>query len=118
MRGTTLIAFVISLLFLAGCNKTAPTNAPQATVTLSDGTTFSGAVTASSPSSITLQSSTGDTRTYPMTQVSAVQYAQAQPAQTAANQATTAPPPPNSAAPAPAPANSAYTPPPPPVSGA
>src|SRR5579863_9659498 len=97
MRTTILIGFVICITFLAGCSKTAPENAPQATVTLSDGTTFSGAVTASSPSSITLQSSTGETRTYPMTQVSAVQYAQPQPNQTTPNPTAANLPPPASA---------------------
>lgn len=92
MRTAILTALVISITLLAGCSKTAPANAQQATVTLSDGTTFSGTVTSSSPSSITLQSSTGEARTYPMTQVSSVQYAQPQPNQTAASQTTTPPP--------------------------
>ncbi len=112
MRLSNLTAFVISVILLAGCTKTAP--APQATVTLSDGTTFSGAVTSSSPSAITLQSSAGESRTYPMTQVSSVQYAQAQPNQTASTQppAASAPPPPDQTTTPPAPAE---PPPPPPT---
>jgi hypothetical protein len=100
MRATLFTALVIFITLLAGCTRNAPANAQQATVTLSDGTTFSGAVTSSSPASITLQASTGESRTWPMTQVSSVQYAQPQPNQTAANQTTTpqpaagSPPPP------------------------
>lgn len=113
MRVNILTALAISVMFLAGCSKsgTAPASATQATVTLSDGSTFSGAVTADSAQSITLQASTGESRTYPKTQVSSVQYAQAQPAQPAANQtpapqpvAGSAPPPPAAPAPPPAPA--------------
>ncbi len=123
MRVDILTAFVISIVLLAGCNKTAPANTQQATVTLSDGTTFSGTVTSSSPSSITLQASTGESRTYPMTQVSSVQYTQPQPNQTAANQTTIpqpaagSPPPPAGAdqttpPPAAAPAQASAPPPP------
>lgn len=112
MRLNIVTALVISIGLLTGCSKTG-TAGPQATVTLSDGTTFSGAVTSESPSSITLQASTGETRTYPKTQVSSVQYAQPQPGQTA----STLPPPAGSAPPpagqAPAPAR--VTPAPPPV---
>jgi len=108
MRVKLLIPVVIFLTFLAACNKTStPASGQQATVTLQDGTTFSGTVTASSPSSITLQASTGETRTYPMTQVSGVQYAPAQSATTQAPAGTASAP---AAAPSAAPA-----PPPPPV---
>src|SRR5438270_10738024 len=78
MKRMSCIAF-ITLLALAGCNKSAPTAAagPAATVTLKDGSTFSGNVTKSDTSTITLQSATGESRTYPMTQVSSVQYGDA-----------------------------------------
>lgn len=110
MRTKILVA--LTALVLWGCGKSA-TNGQQATVTLQDGSTFSGTVTASSPSSITLQASTGETRTYPMSQVSAVQYAQ--PDQSAPASASTAqppagsPPPPGAAGsqPGPAPAQPA-----------
>lgn len=88
MRTKVLIAF--TALVLWGCGKSVSTSGQQATVTLQDGSTFSGTVTSSSPSSITLQASTGETRTYPMSQVSAVQYAQ--PNQAPAASASTAQP--------------------------
>ncbi|MES1260509.1 MAG: hypothetical protein ABUS49_02145 [Acidobacteriota bacterium] len=63
---------------MTGCSKSpAPASGPAATVTLKDGTTFSGNVTKSDTSAITLQSSSGETRTYPMSQVSGVQYGDA-----------------------------------------
>src|ERR1700712_1255905 len=70
-------AFVfIACIAMAGCNKSAPTATagPAATVTLKDGSTFSGSVTKSDTSTITLQSAGGESRTYPMTQVASVQY--------------------------------------------
>jgi hypothetical protein len=98
-------------LSLWGCSKTnAPAAGQQATVTLSDGSTFTGTVTSSSASAISLQGASGETRTYPMGQVTSVQYASG--STTAAPVATTAPPP-QSAAPAsptPAPASPAPAP--------
>jgi hypothetical protein len=90
------------ILVLSGCSKTnAPTSDSMATVTLKDGTTFSGSVTKSDTSGITLQSSTGESRTYPMTQVASVQYGDQASAQTPAPSASSslppgAPPPPSS----------------------
>lgn len=69
-----LIVIVVALATLWGCSK-APATAQQATVTLTDGSTFSGTVTSSSSSAISLQSSTGEARTYPMSQLTSVQYA-------------------------------------------
>jgi hypothetical protein len=82
LRKTLLSTVLITFVCLAGCSKTSPTAAtggpgPQATVQLRDGSSFSGAVTNSSPSAITLQGATGESRTYPMTQVQSVQYADA-----------------------------------------
>lgn len=116
MRSKILIPLVSAITLLAGCNKSsAPASNQQATVTLNDGSTFSGAVTSSSTSSITLQAATGETRTYPMSQVASVQYAQ--PNQTAANQTPAPPPPgaPDQTAPPPASAVPAAAPPPQPV---
>ena len=72
------IASVILLagLVLAGCSKEGATasGGQQATVTLKDGTKFSGAVTANSNEAITLQGPGGESRTYPMAQVAGVKY--------------------------------------------
>jgi hypothetical protein len=62
---------------LAGCAKSGSTGdaGQTATVRLKDGGSFSGAVTKNDTSAITLTSATGETRTYPMSQVDSVQYA-------------------------------------------
>jgi hypothetical protein len=71
----TNVLVVIAMLALAGCGKTtAPAQNPAATVTLKDGSTFSGRVTRNDTATITLQAANGESRTYPMTQVSTVQY--------------------------------------------
>jgi hypothetical protein len=79
MQPKRIAVFVLGFgLALTGCSKSTPPAAatgPTATVTLKDGSTFTGSVTKSDPSNITLQSPTGESRTYPMTQVSNVQYA-------------------------------------------
>ena len=98
MRAKVLIPLVISITILAGCSKTT-TPTQQATVTLKDGSTFNGAVTKNSTDSITLQASTGETRTYPMSQVASVQYAD----QSAAVQPPAGSPPPAATAPPQAP---------------
>lgn len=64
---------------------------PQATVQLKDGSSFSGAVTNSSTEQISVQASTGETRTYPMSQVASVQYAQSDAAAATPAGATPAP---------------------------
>jgi hypothetical protein len=93
MKQVSSLVF-IALIALAGCNKSAPTAAagPAATVTLKDGSTFSGSVTKSDTSTITLQSASGESRTYPMTQVATVQYGD-QPAGSSAPLASQSPPP-------------------------
>src|ERR1019366_8586713 len=102
-----LLVIVVALATLWGCSK-APAPPQQATVTLTDGSTFSGTVTSSSSSAISLQSATGEARTYPMSQVASVQYAAPAAATAAApvaSPATTsypvAPPPAQAAAPQP-----------------
>jgi hypothetical protein len=75
MRVKTFILVAVSIVTLFGCNKApAPANNPQAAITLKDGSTFGGTVTKSSTSEISVQASTGETRTYPMSQVASVQY--------------------------------------------
>jgi hypothetical protein len=102
-----LIVTIIAISTMWSCSKaSAPGPGQQATVTLNDGSTFSGTITSSSTSAISLQGAGGETRTYPMTQVSSVNYGQApggnQPvANPAANPVASAPPP--AATPAPQP---------------
>ncbi len=109
MRNPILLVCV-SLMLLGGCAKKAAqtTTGPQATVNLRDGTTFAGTVTKSSPSQITLTGPTGESRTYPMSQVDTVQYGPTPPPVSQAPPATAAASPmpayaPPAAAPAPAP---------------
>lgn len=90
MRARILITAVISIITLWGCGKvTSPP--PQATVQLKDGSSFSGAVTNSSTEQISVQASSGETRTYPMSQVASVQYAQSDSAAATPAGATPAP---------------------------
>jgi hypothetical protein len=99
MQFRVTAVIIISMMSLWSCNKTsAPANAPQATVMLKDGSSFAGTVTKSSPADITVQAPSGESRTYPMTQVATVQYMD-QPAGYTPTAATTPPP-----APVPAPA--------------
>jgi hypothetical protein len=88
MRVTVLGFVLAGLVTLAGCSKsTTPASGQTAIVNLKDGSTFSGSVTKSDTSSITLVAANGESRTYPMSQVSGVQYV---PAETSVT--TTAPP--------------------------
>ncbi len=82
-------------LLLTSCGKKelAPSaNAPRATVQMRDGTSVSGTVVASSPTEIKLAEDNGVTRTIPMAQVRAVEYAEA-PAAPAAPASSAEPPP-------------------------
>ncbi|MBV9884925.1 MAG: hypothetical protein JO119_00105, partial [Acidobacteria bacterium] len=95
------------LLFLASCNNQAASG-QHATVSMRDGTTLAGMVTATSPSEITLVGDDKVTHTIPMTQVKSIEYDDAQAAQAPAPQ-TAAPAP--AATPAPASNNAAPLPP-------
>lgn len=85
MRKKALWLILPGMLMLASCGKTSPnqqsldSGAQTATVTLKDGGSFSGAVAKNDGSAITLKSTSGETRTYPLNQVSSVQYADASP---------------------------------------
>ncbi len=82
MRMKTLIPVIVAAAALWSCGKgagPAPANGQQATITLKDGSSFSGAVTNTSTDSISLQAPTGEARTYPMSQVASVQYVPVQP---------------------------------------
>jgi hypothetical protein len=93
MRSKVMLVAVIAIATLWGCGKTStPSASQQATVTLKDGSTFSGAVTKNSTEEIALKSDTGETRTYPMSQVASVQYAQDQTASGAPPVGSTPPP--------------------------
>jgi hypothetical protein len=73
----TIIIILIAVFTMWGCSHAStPATGQQATVTLGDGSTFTGTVTSSSTSAISLQGSTGESRTYPMSQVASVQYIQ------------------------------------------
>ena len=82
----TIASTVLVFGLLTGCGQspnTTATAAPEvsagpeqtATVRLRDGGTFTGVVRNSDGTAITLQASGGESRTYPMTQVAAVNYA-------------------------------------------
>ena len=98
------IAFAaLSFALLTGCSqspKTAETSStapaaagPTATVKLKDGGSFEGTVKSSDSTAITIQSPSGETRTYPMTQVTAVNYGPAAPAAAKPSPVTAAPEP-------------------------
>lgn len=116
MRNKWLYLVFCGALVLGGCSKSAPAG-PTATVSLRDGTTFTGTVTKSDTTGITLTSATGESRTYPMSQVDSISYANGAPGATGETgeeaAATTTP-----AAPVPAPATNTTAPPPPPAPAA
>jgi hypothetical protein len=74
---------ILSVLLLAGCgqkdsSEAAPdSNAAHATISMRDGTTVTGTVTASTPSQITLNMDSGGTRTILMKDVRSVDYGDA-----------------------------------------
>lgn len=86
--------FAISLLILYGllcsCAKQ-ESSGPHATVTLRDGSTYAGMVTASSTSSVTVAGDDKTSRTIPMSQVKSIEYDETP--QTAAAAPTDQPPP-------------------------
>ncbi len=76
MRYSAGVMVLGAMLVWSGCGKPAGSEiGPTATVTLTDGSKFTGEVTKTDVSEITLKAPGGETRTYPMTQVSGVQYA-------------------------------------------
>jgi hypothetical protein len=95
MKNKGLWFILFGMLMLAGCGKQSTGDGGRtATVTLKDGGNFSGVVAKNDGSAITLRAATGETRTYPMSQVDSVQYAaDASPGPTPTTVPTTAPPP-------------------------
>jgi hypothetical protein len=113
MRNKWLYLVFCGALMLGGCSKSAPAG-PTATVSLRDGTTFTGTVTKSDTTGITLTSTTGEARTYPMSQVDSISYANGAPGatgETGEQTAGTTPAATTPAAPVPAPTTNRTTPP-------
>ena len=97
MRTKIAVLVVFALITLAGCSKdsTSATGGQQATVTLKDGTTFSGTVAGNTADAITLRAASGESRTYPMAQIAGVKYEDAAaPAPASSSAAAPAPKPP------------------------
>jgi hypothetical protein len=63
-----------ALLFLASCGNKQASGGQHATISMRDGTTVAGTVTASSPSQITLAGDDNTTHIIPMAQVKSVEY--------------------------------------------
>jgi hypothetical protein len=105
-----VICFVFYLLAtLEGCAKKASTAGQTATLALKDGTTVSGTVTKSDTSSITIQAPNGVVSTYPVSQVSSINYGPGpiSPSNTLPVESTAQPP---ALAPPPVPADSSAAP--------
>ena len=81
-----------AFLFLASCNNGGTGAGQHATVTMRDGSTLAGTVTASSASEITLTGDDKVTHTIPMTQVKSIEYDEAQAAAPTAAAPVAAPP--------------------------
>jgi len=94
-KSFALLAVPAILALLSACGKsntTATSNSQPATIVLKDGTSVAGSITKSDTSSVTMQTPNGIVTTYPMSQVSSINYGPApqnQPGQQPAN----APPP-------------------------
>src|SRR6185312_11863209 len=112
MRNKWLCLVFCGALVLGGCSKSAPAG-PTATVSLRDGTTFTGTVTKSDTTGITLTSATGEARTYPMSQIDSISYANGAPGATGETGQETAATTPATNTPVPAPTTNPTTPPPP-----
>src|SRR6185312_11661089 len=77
------VAIVTMLaISMCGCARLhGPGSGQNATVTLNDGSTFSGTITSSSTSSISLRGANGESRVIPTSQVASVEYGHASAAQ-------------------------------------
>jgi len=92
------ISLLILSCFLGSCAKQ-ESPGPHATVTMRDGSTFAGSVTASSPASVTIAGDDKTSRTIPMNQVKSIEYDEA-PQAAAAPAGQTQPPAASTPAPA------------------
>lgn len=79
-----------ALFFLASCASKQSTG-QHATITMRDGSTLAGTVTATSPSEVTLAGDDNQTHTIPMTQVKSIEYDDTAATQASASQPGTAP---------------------------
>jgi hypothetical protein len=70
----SVIAIFFLLATLGGCSKKASTGGQTATLALKDGSTVTGTVTNSDTSAITIQTPNGVVSTYPVSQVSSINY--------------------------------------------
>ncbi len=91
-----VIVIILLLGVLGACSKSASTGSQTATLALKDGTTVTGTVTKSDTASITIQTPNGVVSTYPVTQVSSINYGPGPGA--AANAPSSAPTPPQQGA--------------------
>ena len=97
MERIKILVAALGVLLLVGCSQkesgeaSSDSNAPHATVLMRDGTTLSGAVTASSPSQITLNADAGGTRTILMKDVKSVEYGNGSPVSNPASGASSEP---------------------------
>lgn len=83
-----LLLCVPAFIFSSCAQKSAPASAgPRATITLRDGTTYAGTVTASSPAQITVVGDDRQSRTFDMPNVKSVEYGEAPMPQPQAEQA-------------------------------
>src|SRR6185437_7579457 len=107
-KSFALIAVPAILALLSACGKsntTATSNSQPATIALKDGTSVAGSITKSDTSSVTMQTPNGVVTTYPMSQVSSINYGPApgqQPANAPPAAENTPAPAQNTPAPAPA----------------
>ena len=104
-KQSAIIVFFL-IVALGGCSKKSATAGQAATLALKDGTTVNGTVTKSDTSSITIQTPNGVVSTYPLSQVSSVDYGPGPGTPANAPPGEPAPQQPAGAPPAPAPSES------------
>ena len=91
-RNWLALPILFSLVLLCSCtNKGAGANLPHATVVMRDGTEVAGKVQSTSPTEITLIGDDNAAKTYPMAQVKSIEYDDATPAATSADNSAPAP---------------------------
>jgi len=100
-QGVIVISFVLAIL--CACSRNTSADGQPATLALKDGTTVTGTVTKSETSSITIRTANGVVSTYPVSQISSINYGPTSgapvsgPSAAISTQPTAEPPPPSSA---------------------